>query len=206
MKAEITTLDNTKVGSIELSDKIFGLPLRPDILASVVRWQLAKRHAGIHMVKSVGDVRASTAKLGRQKGSGRARHGSRKTNLFRGGAVAHGPVRRAHALKLPKRIRTLGLKVAFSTKKAEDRLLIFDNCKLNDKKTSVLSTKLSVMGITNALIIEGNTIDCNFFRAVSNISNVNVLPSAGANVYDILRHDLLILTKDAVEVFEELFK
>lgn len=206
MKAEIITLDNAKAGSMELSDKIFGLPLRPDILARVVCWQLAKRRAGTHTVKSVSDVHASTAKLGRQKGSGRARHGSRKANLFRGGAVVHGPVQRAHTFKLPKRIRALGLKIAFSTKKAEGKLLIFENCKLKDEKTNTLSAKLSVMGIADALILEGNTIDCNFSRAASNISDIDILPSVGANVYDILRHDLLILTKDAVGIFEELFK
>lgn len=206
MKAEVVTLDNVKIGSVELSDEIFGLPLRPDILARVVRWQLARRRAGTHTVKSVGDVRASTAKLGRQKGSGRARHGSRKTNLFRGGAVVHGPVQRTHAFKLPKRVRTLGLKTAFSAKKAEGKLFIFENCKLEDKKTNTLSMKLSAMGIANALIIDGKTIDCNFFHAASNISNIDVLPSAGANVYDIIRHDLLILTKDAVETFDGLLK
>ena len=146
MKTEIVTLDNTMVGLIELSDKIFGLPLRPDILASVVRWQLAKRHVGIHTIKSIGDVRASNAKLGRQKGSGRARHGSRKANLFRGGAIAHGPVQRSRVFKLPKRVRTLALKIAFSAKKAEGKLLIFDSCDLGGKKTSILSAKTFCYG------------------------------------------------------------
>ena len=206
MKTEVISLASAETGSIELSDKIFGLPLRPDILARVVRWQLAKRRAGTHATKSVGAVRASTAKLGRQKGSGRARHGSRKANLFRGGAVAHGPVQRSHAFKLPKRIRILGLKMALSTKKAEGKLRILEDTVIEQTKTKALFSQLSAMGITNALIIDGATVGHNFRRATANIPGIDLLPCTGANVYDILRHDMLVLSKDAVEFFTERFE
>ncbi len=206
MKAEVISFANAETGAIELSDNIFGLPPRPDILARVVHWQLAKRRAGTHATKSVGAVHASTAKLGRQKGSGRARHGSRKANLFRGGAVAHGPVPRSHAFKLPKRIRALGLKIALSTKKAEGRLRILEDTVLEQAKTKVLFSKFSTLGITNALVVDGVTVGHNFRRAAANIPGIDILPCTGANVYDILRHDTLILTRDAVEFFAERFE
>jgi len=206
VKTDVLTLDNKKAGSVDLSDEVFGLPSRPDILARVINWQLAKRRAGTHTTKSTGEVVGSTAKLGRQKGGGRARHGSRKTHIFVGGAVAHGPVQRSHAHKLPKRIRALGLKTALSVKQAEGKLMILENTELEGPKTKDLASRLSAMGIANALVLDGAAVNENFQRAASNIPGIDVLPTAGANVYDIVRRDTLVLTKDAVTALEERLK
>jgi len=203
MKADVLTLDNTKAGDIELDDAVFGLPARGDILARVVAWQLAKRRAGTHKTLSTGEVTGSTKKLGRQKGGGRARHGSRKTNIFRGGAVAHGPVPRSHAFDLPKRVRALGLKTALSVKAAEGKLIVLDSTKSESLKTKDLVARLGTMGIASALIVDGAAVDDNFRKAASNIVGIDVLPSIGANVYDIMRRDMLVLTRDAVTALQE---
>ncbi|MBC6439604.1 MAG: 50S ribosomal protein L4 [Rhodospirillales bacterium] len=206
MKADVLTLDNRKSGSVELSDDVFGLPARPDILARVINWQLAKRRAGTHSTRSTSDVVGTTHRVGRQKGGGTARHGSRKTNVFRGGAVAHGPVQRSHAFKLPKRIRSLGLKTALSVKQADGKLVVLENAELEGPKTKDLVARLSAMGIANALIVDGAAVNENFARAASNIPGIDVLSSMGANVYDIVRRDTLVLTRDAVTVLEERLK
>ncbi len=203
MKADVLTLDNKKAGSVDLADDVFGLPARPDILARVVQWQLAKRRAGTHSTKSTGEVVGSTKKLGRQKGGGRARHGSKKTNIFRGGAVAHGPVPRSHAFSLPKQVRALGLKTALSAKLAEGKLIVLESTEVDSAKTKDLAPRLSGLGISSALLIDGAALNENFRRAASNIPQLDVLPSVGANVFDIMRHDLLVLTKDAVAALQE---
>ncbi len=202
MKADIVTFDNKKQGSVELADAVFGLPERADILARVVNWQLAKRRAGTHSTKSTGEVMGSTAKIFRQKGTGRARHGSRKTNIFRGGAVGHGPVPHSHAYKLPKKVRALGLKTALSVKQAEGKLIVVESGKLSSPKTRDFVKQLGDMGVSSALIVDGSDLDDNLCMAVANIPGIDVVPSIGANVYDIMRRDTLVLTKDAVEALQ----
>lgn len=201
MKAEVKTLDNEKAGSIELADAVFGLPARADILQRVVVWQLAKRRSGNAQAKERGDIRGSTAKIYRQKGTGRARHSTRKANLFRGGGVAHGPRTRDHAIKLQKKVRVLGLKTALSSKQADGTLTILENAAMDAPKTQALKAKLAALGLENVLIIDGE-VDANLAKAARNVPNVEVLPSVGANVYDILRRDHLVLTKAAVEQLE----
>ena len=203
MKADVVTLDNTSSGTIELPEEVFGLPARPDILARVVRWQLARRRQGTHTTKSTGEVVGTTAKFGRQKGRGTARHGSRKTNIWRGGAVAHGPRQRSHAFSLPKRVRALGLKTALSVKAGEGKLVVLESTRLEKPGTRDLATRLSRMGIGNALVVDGSEVDPGFRRAASNLPGIDVLPSMGLNVHDILRHDVLVLTSDAVEALRE---
>lgn len=206
MKADILNLDNKKQGEVDLADEVFGLPARPDILARVVNWQLARRRAGTHKTKSTGEVRGSTAKIFRQKGTGRARHGSRKANIFRGGAVAHGPVPHGHAHKLPKKVRALGLKTALSVKQAEGKLIILEDAKLDQPKTKDLIARLSGLGIDSAVIVGGSDLDDNFYFAAANIPGIDVLPTIGANVYDIMRRDTLVLTKEAVDALEARLK
>ena len=206
MKADVMSLDNKKQGEVDLADDVFGLPARPDILARVVNWQLAKRRAGTHYTKATGDVNGSTAKIYKQKGTGRARHGSRKVNIFRGGAVAHGPVPHSHYFKLPKKVRALGLKTALSAKQAEGKLIVLDSAKLDSPKTRDLINRLSEIGLSSALIVDGAALDDNFRRAAANIPGIDVLPSIGANVFDIMRRDTLVLTKDAVDALEARLK
>lgn len=202
MKCKVTTLDNEASGEIELSEAVFGVEVREDILARVVNWQLAKRRSGTHATKTRSEVQGSTRKMYRQKGTGRARHGSAKAPLFRSGGVAHGPRPRSHAHELPKKVRKLGLKVALSAKAAEGKLVVLDTAKLDGAKTRDAQKKLDGLGLSNALIIDGAELDANFSRAVRNIVGVDVLPQVGTNVHDILRHDHLVLTKDAVEALE----
>jgi len=206
MKADVKTLDNKKAGGIELADEVFGLPERADILHRVVTWQLAKRRAGTHKVKERGEIKGSTAKIWRQKGTGRARHSSRKAGQFRGGGVIHGPRVRSHAIGLPKKVRALGLKTALSAKQAAGELMILEDAVLDEPKTKLLKGKLSALGCSDVLIIDGGEPDANLRRAASNLIGVQVLPSIGANVYDILRRNTLVLTKSAVEQLEARLK
>ncbi len=206
MKWDVFSLENKKVGSIELDDSVFGHAVRPDILARAVNWQLAKRRAGTHKTKTRGEVRGSTRKIMRQKGSGRARKGSARVNLMRGGGVAFGPLVRSHAHKLPKKVRRLALKSALSAKREEGKLVVLDAIKLKKPKTKELAKKLGKLGWQSALVIDGTDIDANFARAAANIVGLDVLPCQGANVYDILRSDTLVLTKDAVEKLVERLK
>jgi large subunit ribosomal protein L4 len=168
-------------------------------LHRIVRWQLAKRRAGTHQTKVVGDIRGTTAKPFRQKGTGRARQGSSRAAQMRGGATTHGPQSRDHSHGLPKKVRRLALKTALSAKQAEGKLTILDAATLSDPKTSVLSHKLEALGLGSVLIIDGPEVDQNLARAAANLPGVDVLPQQGANVYDILRRDTLALTKAAVE-------
>lgn len=206
MKAEVITLDAKKAGDVDLSDAIFGLPARADILHRVVTWQLAKRRAGTHAVKFRSDVIGTSKKFGRQKGSGGARHGNRKSNLFRGGGRAFGPIPRDHGFDLPKKIRKLGLKTALSSKAAAGKLIVIDDIAMKDAKTKALQTKLAKLGWNSALVIDGAEVNENFKRAVANIPQVDVLPTQGANVYDILRRDTLVITKAGLAKLEERLK
>jgi large subunit ribosomal protein L4 len=199
MKTKVITLDNTVAGDIELDDSVFGAPARPDIIHRVVRWQLAKRRAGTHDTKVISDVSGTTKKPYKQKGTGSARQGSLRSPQFRGGAVIHGPHPRSHAHDLPKKVRRLGLKTALSTKQAEGKLIVLDAAKLAEGKTKSLAGKLKALGCTSALIVDGPEIDGNFVRAARNVKGVDVLPQQGANVYDIMRRDTLVLTRAAVE-------
>ena len=206
MKCAVTTLDNKKAGEIDLDDGIFGLSPRPDLLARMVNWQLAKRRAGTHKVQGRSDVKGTTQRMYRQKGTGRARHGPPKVSLFRGGGRAFGPVLRDHAHKLPKKVRRLALKSALSAKAADGKLVVLDAATADSPKTGALARKLGALGWSSVLVIGGAVLDESFRRAASNIPGVDVLPEQGANVYDILRRDTLVLTKDAVEALEARLK
>ena len=202
MKAKVLTLENKAAGTIDLNDGVFGLPSRPDILQQVVRWQLAKRQAGTHKTKGVAEVRGTTAKPFRQKGTGRARRGTNRAPQFRGGGIVFGPVVRSHGHSLNKKVRALGLKTVLSDKQRNGKLLILDQASLKEPKTTALSAILGTLGLTSALVIDGTQADTNFLRAARNIAGIDMLPAQGANVYDIMRRDTLILTKAAVDLLQ----
>ena len=206
MKTDVTTLEATKSGTVDLNDSVYGLELRADLLHRMVNYQLATRQAGTHKTKNRSEIVGTTKKFGRQKGSGGARHGNRKSNIFIGGGRAHGPVVRSHATKLPKKVRILALKTALSSKVKAEQLIVLDKAESKDGKTSVLRNQLSKLGITSALIIDGGDVNENFARAARNIEKIDVLPVQGINVYDILRRDYLVLTKAAIDSLEERFK
>ena len=206
MKLDVIKLDGAKGGSIELSDAIFGIEdIRGDILQRMVTWQLAKRRAGTHKVQVRNEVSRTGKKMYKQKGSGGARHGSRRAAQFVGGARAHGPVVRSHAFDLPKKFRALALRHALSSKVKSGTLVVVDSVALTDPKTAGLRAQLSKIGLTNVLVIAGAEVDTNFALAARNIPNVDVLPNAGLNVYDVLRRQTLVLTKDAVEAIQARF-
>jgi large subunit ribosomal protein L4 len=202
MKAEVITLDAGKAGEVELSDDVFGLEPRADILHRMVRWQRAKAQAGTHSTLGRADVAYSTKKIYRQKGTGGARHGSRKAPIFRKGGVYKGPVPRSHAHDLPKKFRALGLRHALSAKFAEGSLVILEAAELAEAKTGMLAKALKGHGWKRVLIIDGEAVNENFARAAANIPDVDVLPSMGANVYDILRRDTLVLTRAGLAALE----
>jgi len=209
MKIDVKTIDNKAAGNITLADAVFGVAPRADIVARVVKWQLAKRRAGTHKVKSRAEVSITTAKMFKQKGTGRARHGSAAVVQFRGGGVVHGPVVRDHGHALPKKVRQLGLRSALSTKAADGKLLVIDSLASTGKsagKTARLREQLSKLGAENALIIGAAELDAAFVKAARNIPLVDVLPQQGINVYDILRRDVLVLSKDAAAHLEERLK
>ena len=209
MKLDVKTMDNKPAGNITLADEVFGVALRSDIVARVVKWQLAKRRAGTHKIKSRSEVAMTTAKMFKQKGTGRARHGTAAVVQFRGGGVVHGPVVRDHGHALPKKVRQLGLRSALSSKAAEGKLLVVDNLASTGKsagKTAKLRDQLTKLGADNALIVGGAELDTAFVNAARNIPLVDVLPQQGINVYDILRRDVLVLSKDAAAHLEERLK
>ena len=206
MKSKVLTLDNKAAGDIELDDAVFAAEVRKDILARMVNYQLAKRRAGTHLVKTRGMVSGTTRKPFRQKGTGRARQGSYRATQFRGGATVFGPVVRDHGHSLPKKVRKLAMKSALSAKQADGKLIILDDVKLADPKTKALIEKLGKLGLSNALIVGGGKIDDNFAKAAKNIAMIDVLPIQGANVYDILKRDTLVLTREAVETLEARLK
>jgi large subunit ribosomal protein L4 len=206
MKATIKNLDNKDVGSIDLLDAIFGLTPRRDIIARMVNWQLAKRRAGTHATKTISQLSGTTKKPWSQKGTGRARQGSLRSPQFRKGAVIFGPVVRDHAHDLPKTFRKIALRMALASKQGAGKLIVLDEAKLAEHKTKILADKLAKMGLTSVLIIDGANLDTNFAKAAQNIPFVDVLPEQGANVYDIIRRDVLVLTKNAVEQLQERLK
>jgi large subunit ribosomal protein L4 len=206
MKLTVRNLDNQEVGDIELADEVFGLPVRGDILARVVNWQLAKRRSGTHKAKGVSEISGTTKKPYKQKGTGRARQGSLRSPQFRGGAVIFGPVVRDHGFGLQKKVRRLGLKTALSAKQAEGKLVVIDAATLGEAKTKALRARFDALGWDSVLIIDGAALDQGFARAARNLPKVDVLPQQGANVYDILRRDLLVLTRDAAQQLEARLK
>ncbi len=204
MKIDVVKLDAGKAGSVDLDDAIFGIAeIRDDILQRAVKWQLSLRQAGTHKTLGRSEVSRTKKKFGRQKGGGGARHGARSAPIFVGGGVAHGPRVRSHATQLPKKVRALALKHALSSKLGAQRLVILDEARLDAPRTKDLSDKLAKLGVTNALVIDGDTLDENFARAARNLPNFDVLPAQGLNVYDVLRRDTLVLTKAAVEKINE---
>jgi large subunit ribosomal protein L4 len=206
MKLQLTKLDGGKGGSIDLDDAIFGIEeIRADILQRVVTWQLAKRRSGNHKIQVRNEVSRTGKKMYKQKGTGGARHGSRRAAQFVGGAKAHGPVVRSHAFDLPKKIRALGLKHALSAKAKAGTLVVVDSLALDTPKTAALRATFDKMGLKNALIIAGPEVDANLKLAAGNVPLVDVLPSAGLNVYDVLRRDTLVLTKAAVDAIQARF-
>jgi large subunit ribosomal protein L4 len=206
MKADVITLEAKKAGSVDLADEIFGLEPRADILHRVVRWQRAKAQAGTHKVKTKSEVSYSTKKIYRQKGTGGARHGSKKAPIFRHGGVYKGPTPRSHAHELPKKFRALGLRHALSSKAATGNLVILDAAEMKEAKTGLLARAVKNLGWKRTLVIDGAAVNENFARAAANIEGLDVLPSMGANVYDILRRDTLVLTKAGVEALEARLK
>ena len=206
MKLSVKTLDAADAGEIDVADAIFGLPARPDILARMVNWQLAKRRAGTHDTKEIGEISGGGRKPWNQKGSGRARQGSTRSPQWRKGAVIFGPTPRSHAHDLPKKVRKLALKTALSAKQAEGKLIVLDGVKMEKPKTAELAKRFAKLGVSSVLIIDGAAVDAEFARAARNLPHVDVLPQIGANVYDILRRDTLVLTKDAVQHLEARLK
>jgi large subunit ribosomal protein L4 len=206
MDIKITTLAGKDAGKVALSDEIFGLDPREDILQRVVRWQLAKKQQGTHQAKGRADITRTGAKMYKQKGTGRARHSSARAPQFRGGGKAHGPVARSHEHDLPKKVRALGLKLALSAKAKASSIIVVDELKLNEAKTKALAANFATLGLTNALFIGGAELDQGFRKAAANIPNIDVLPIQGINVYDILRRGTLVLSRAAIEALEERFK
>ena len=205
MKLNVIKLESGKAGSVDVSDEVFGIEPRKDILHRVVRWQLARKQQGSHSVLTRSEVSYSTKKIYRQKGTGGARHGSRRAPIFRKGGVYKGPTPRSHEHNLTKKFRVLGLKHALSAKLASGNLVIIENAKLSEGKSKLLSKLLSNFGWRNTLIVDGPVLDENLVRAARNINSLDVLPSVGINVYDILKKNTLVLTRAAVVALEERF-
>ena len=206
MEMKITTLEGKEAGSVKLPDAIFGLEPRTDIIQRCVNWQLAKRQAGTHKTKDRNDVMRTGKKMYAQKGTGGARHGSARVPQFRGGGRAFGPVVRSHAIDLPKKVRALALRHALSAKAKDGGIVVLDKASVSDMKTKALAAQFGKLGLSNALIIDGATLDANFTTAARNIPNIDVLPVQGINVYDIMRRKTLVLTKAAVDALQARFK
>jgi len=206
MELKVTSLDGKKSGSVTVSDAIFGLTPRADIIHRCVVWQLAKRQSGTHAVKNRADIARTGKKMYRQKGTGSARHGSARVNLFRGGGRSFGPQPRSHAIGLPKKVRALALKHALSAKAKDDGIVVIEALSLKDAKTKALRDQFEKLGLSNALIVDGAEVAANVRTAARNIPNIDVLPIAGINVYDILRRQKLVLTRAAVDALEARFK
>ncbi len=206
MEVKITTLEGKEAGSVKLSDAIFGLEPRSDLIQRCVNWQLAKRQAGTHKTKMRGEINRTTKKMYAQKGTGGARHGAQSAPQFRGGGRSFGPVVRSHAHDLPKKVRALALKHALSSKAKDGGIVVLDTVSLKEAKTGALAKQFGKLGVSNALIIDGAEVDAKFRSAARNIPNIDVLPVQGINVYDILRRKTLVLTKAAVDALEAQFK
>ncbi|WP_424930566.1 50S ribosomal protein L4 [Amaricoccus tamworthensis] len=206
MKMDVINLDSSAAGSIELDEAVFGLEPRADVLHRVVRWQLARRQQGTHSTLGRSEVSYSTKKIYRQKGTGGARHGSRRAPIFRKGGTYKGPTPRSHAHDLTKKFRALGLRHALSAKATAGELVVIESAELAEAKTKALAKSFKDLGWKKALVIDGAEVNANFARAAGNIDGIDVLPSTGANVYDILRRDKLVLTRAAVEALEARLK
>ena len=206
MDISVKTLDGKASGKVSVSEAVFGLEPRQDLIHRMVRYQLAKRRAGTHDVKNRSEISKTTKKMYKQKGTGNARHSTAKAPQFRGGGRAFGPTPRDHSHDLPKKVRSLALKPALSAKHAAENLVVLDDLAVKEAKTSALRGQLSKLGLENALFIGGAELDKNFVMAASNVPHVDVLPVQGINVYDILRREKLVLSKSAVEALEERFK
>jgi large subunit ribosomal protein L4 len=206
MELTVTTLAGEAAGSVTLSDEIFGLTPRPDLIQRCVVWQLAKRQRGTHDVKNRAEIWRTGKKMYKQKGTGNARHGPARVNLFRGGGRSFGPTPRSHAIDLPKKVRALALRHALSAKAQDGGIVVLDAVSAKDAKTKALREQLEKLGIQSALIVDGAEIENNFRLAARNIPNIDVLPAQGVNVYDILRRNKLVLTKAAIEALEARFK
>jgi large subunit ribosomal protein L4 len=206
MELTMLSLDGKQAGPVTLSDAIFGLEPRADLIHRCVNWQLAKRRAGTHAVKNRADIARTGKKMYRQKGTGGARHGSARVNLFRGGGRSFGPVVRSHEIGLPKKVRALALRHALSAKARDGGLIVLDKASVAEPKTKALVAHFAKLEIDNALIIDGAEIETNFRNAARNIPNIDVLPVAGINVYDIIRRGKLVLTKAALDALEARFK
>jgi large subunit ribosomal protein L4 len=206
MQIEITTFGGEAAGSLELDESVFGLEPRPDLLARMVRWQLAKRRAGTHAVKNRAEIWRTGKKMYKQKGTGNARHGSARVAQFRGGGRAFGPVVRSHEHDLPKKVRALALRHALSAKVRDESLIVVAEAQLDAPKTKALKEQFGRMGLSSALIISGPEVEPNFGLAARNLPNIDVLPVQGINVYDILRRDKLVLTRAAVDALEARFR
>ena len=206
MELKITTLEGKETGSVTLPDAIFGLEPRADLLHRCVRWQLAKRRAGTHKVKNRAEINRTGKKMYGQKGTGQARHGSARVNIFRGGGRSFGPLVRSHEIGLPKKVRALALKHALSAKAKDGGIIVLDKAAMDEGKTRGLRDRSEKLGLSNALIIDGAEVNANFHQAARNIPNIDVLPVQGINVYDILRRHTLVLTKAALDALEARFK
>ena len=206
MKQEIKSLENKVVKEIDLDKKIFGVEIKNEIIHRMIRYQLAKKRSGNHKTKGISEISGTTRKPFKQKGTGSARQGSRRSPQMRGGAVIFGPQVRSHAHKLPKRIRSLALKMALSNKLKEGKLRVISDFKINKPKTSFLSSKLAKMDIDSALFIDGKDLEKDFKSAVKNIPKTDFLPVSGLNVYDIIRRNFLIISEKALSGINERFK
>jgi len=206
MKVAVKNLNAEQVGDIDLAEEVFGAAVRRDILARVVHWQLMKRRAGTQKAKGISDIQGTTKKPWRQKGTGRARQGSLRSPQFRGGAVIFGPVPRDHGFSLQKKVRRLGMLSALSAKQADGKLVVLESASLPGAKTKELAERFKKLGWNSVLIIDGPEVDAGFARAARNLPNIDVLPQQGANVYDILRRDTLVLTRAAVQHLEARLK
>ncbi len=206
MKLAVKTLDNKEAGSVDLDKSVFGAPVRKDILLAMVRYQLAKRRAGTHDTKGISEVSGTGKKPYKQKGTGNARQGSLRSPQFRGGAIIFGPTPRSHAIGLPKKVRKMALRSALSSKAAEGKLVILEDVTAKSHKTKEMVASFKKLGIASAVIVTGADMDVNFARATTNIPLIDVLSINGANVYDIMRRDMLVLTKEAVSALTEKLK
>jgi large subunit ribosomal protein L4 len=206
MELKITSLDGKASGSVTVSDAIFGLEPRTDLIHRCVVWQLAKRQSGTHQVKNRADIDRTGKKMYRQKGTGSARHGSARVNLFRGGGRSFGPHTRSHEIGLPKKLRALALKHVLSAKAKDDGIIVIEALTLKEAKTKALRSQFEKLGLSNALIIDGAEVDAGLRSAARNIPNIDVLPVVGINVYDVLRRHKLVLTRAAVDALEARFK
>ena len=205
MKHQVNSLDNKSVKDIDLEKAIFGVPYREDIIYRMIRYQAAKKQSGNHKTKGISEISGTTKKPFKQKGTGSARQGSKRSPQMRGGAAIFGPQVRSHAHKLPKKIKNLALKIALSKKLSDGKLKVVSDIKLAKSKTSLLKNKLKTLGVDSVLFVTGKDIDNNFLLASRNIPNIDFLPFQGINVYTIIKRDFLILSQDAIELLNERF-